>query len=103
LIQFPFNCDYCENSIKPYIKISRKKFDLEYSKIFYDKKLIAALNKTGKLEDIIVINEDNLGKCRIELSYISIEPSGQSEGQQHFFSIERIRDKYYITSVWTIP
>ncbi|AWI26847.1 hypothetical protein [Flavobacterium pallidum] len=103
LIQFPFNCDYCENSRKPYVKVSRKKFDVDYFNIFYDQKLIEALNEGENFENVIVFNEDNSGICHIELRYVSRESSAQSEGQQHFFSIEKIKNKYYITSAWTVP
>ncbi|QSW89701.1 hypothetical protein J0383_02540 [Flavobacterium endoglycinae] len=105
LIKFPIICDYCKPSSakQPYIKLSEKQFKEKYFELFLDPKLIKRINDTESLFSILVVNKDESGKCGLDFGYSSIEPSETSEGKQHFFSLKKVKDKYLITSAWTIP
>ena len=107
LVKFPFNCDYCILDTKKekdydYLKVTKKLFDKGQYKIFFDPKLKKTVNKNGNLLDILFVAFENK-KCFYNFSYASVEPSKEWEGQQHFFSLNKINGKYFITSAWTVP
>lgn len=107
LVKFPFNCDYCEvDTTKPkdydYLKVTKELFNKGQYKIFFDQRLKKTVKKNANLLDILYVSFENK-KCYYNFSYASVEPSKKWEGQQHFFSLEKINGKYVITSVWTVP
>jgi hypothetical protein len=109
LIKFPFNCDYCILDIAKdknynYLRVTKKLFDKEQYKIFFDTKLKTTINKYSTVFDILLMTYDETGKiCEYNFGYGSVEPSKEWEGQQHFFSLEKVNGKYFITSAWTVP
>ena len=109
LIKFSFNCDYCivgraNNKQNNYVKVTKKLFDKNQYKIFFEPKLKNTINKYSILFDILSITSDGTGKnCSLNFGYGSIGPSKDWEGQQHFFSLDKINGKFLITSAWTIP
>jgi len=105
LIKFPIICDYCQglSSKQLYVKLSEKEFKEKYFEFFLDPKLMKRVNETQDIFSILVINKDEAGKCGIDFGYNSIEHSETSEGQQHFFSLKKVKGKYLITSAWTMP
>ena len=105
LIKFPLICDYCQEvgSKQLNVKIFKNQFEKKYFEIFLDPKLIKRINNTQDIFSILIETCDATGKkCVLNFGYGSIEPSKISEGRQHFFSLEKIKNKYYITSAWTI-
>jgi hypothetical protein len=109
LIRFSFNCDYCVlDSIKEknydYLKVSKKLFNRQQYAIFFDTKLKNTANRYDKLFDILSVSNDEAGKvCQLSFSYVSFERTNTWEGQQHFFTIKKVRQKFLITAAWTIP
>ena len=107
LVKFPFNCDYCirdttKEKNYAYLKVTKKLFDKGQYKIFFDLKLKKTINKNANLLDILFVDYENK-KCFYNFSYASVESSKEWEGQQHFFSLQKINGKYFITSAWTVP
>jgi hypothetical protein len=107
LVKFPFKCDYCildttKEKDYDYLKVTKKLFDKGQYKIFFDQKLKKTVNKNVNLLDILFVVFENK-KCFYNFSYTSVEPSKEWEGQQHFFSLNKINGKYFITSAWTVP
>lgn len=109
LIKFSFNCDYCivgttNNKRNNYLKVTKKLFDKNQYKIFFDPKLKNTINKYPILFDILSIASDGTGKnCSFNFGYAAVEPSKNWEGQQHLFSLDKIKGKFLITSAYTIP
>lgn len=107
LVKFPFNCDYClldtaKEKNYDYLKVTKGLFDKGQYKIFFDPKLKRIVNNNADLLNILFMTlEDN--KCYYNFSYASVEPSKKWEGQQHFFTLEKINGRYFITSAWTAP
>ena len=77
-------------------------FDERQYKIFFDDKLIDRINKNINLLDILIIIEEEK-TCRYTFWYNSVEPSKDWEGQQHFFTLQKIKGKFVIASTWTVP
>ena len=107
LVKFPFNCDYCivdttKEKDYDYLKVTKKLFDKGQYKIFFDNKLKKTVNNNVNLLDILFVAYENK-ECFYNFSYASVEPSKEWEGQQHFFSLQKINGKYFITSAWTVP
>jgi len=108
-INLPFNCDYCipgsgKETNVDLLKVTKKSFDQNQYKIFFDPKLKQTINKYSNLVDILSFTYDDTGKkCSLNFGYVSVEPSKDWEGQQHFFSLDKIHGKFLITSVWTVP
>ena len=109
LIKFSFNCDYCildsaKEKNYDYLTVTKTLFEKRQYKIFFDPKLVGAVNKYPNLFDILSITTDGTGEqCDLNFGYASVEPSKDWEGQQHFFSIKKIKGKFLITSAWTVP
>ena len=105
LCDFPFDCDYCDDEEfqNDSIKVSRKSFDKNQYKLFFNQKLKTHFNKKNILE----ILSPNYGaleeKCSYRFGYICIEPSSETEGRQIYFVIEKINGKFKIISTWTVP
>ena len=105
LINFPIICDYCQDEASKslYVKISKKQFDKKYYKFFLDPKLVARVNSIQDIFSILAETYDVHKNSSLNFGYVSIEPSVKSEGQGHYFSLEKKGNKYFITSMWTIP
>ncbi len=109
LIQFSFTCDYCiadtsKDKNDAYLRVTKALFNSAQYKIFFDPKLVKTANKSTSLFSILFITKNDTSKlCDLNFGYASVEPSKQWEGQQHFFTIEKINDKFLITSAWTVP
>ena len=107
LIKFPFNCDYCmSDELRAkgynYVMVTRHLFDKGQYKIFFDGKLKRRVNKTSNLLDILTVRHGN-NISGWEFSYVSVEPSKDWGGQQHFFSLENNNGRILITSASTVP
>ena len=107
LVKFPFNCDYCivdttKDKDYDYLKVTKNFFDKGQYKIFFDQKLKKTVNRNVSLLEILFVAFENK-KYFYNFSYASVEPSKEWEGQQHFFSLNKINGKYFITSAWTVP
>ena len=105
-IKFPFKCDYCIlDSTKEktnYLNVTKQMFKKKQYKIFLDSKLKKQLNKTKSILEILYVAFENK-KCLLNFYYTSVDPSIQWEGQQHFFSLEKLNGKFLITGAWTVP
>lgn len=106
LIKFPFSCDYCvidtgKERNSPYLKVTKRLFEKGQYKIFLDNKLKKLVNASYILDILSTVSENN--KCYYDFSYGSIEPSKITEGQQHFFSLNKINGEFVITSASTVP
>lgn len=109
LIKFSLNCDYCIAGLanykqNNYLKVTKKLFDKNKYKIFFEPKLKNTINKYPILFDILSITSDGTGKnYSFNFGYAAVEPSKDLEGQQYFLSLDKINGKFLITSAWTIP
>lgn len=108
-INFPFNCDYCipgsgKEPNDDFFTVTKKLYNENQYKIFFDPKLKQTINKYSNLVDILSFTYDDTGKkCSLNFGYVSVEPSKDWEGQQRFFSLDKIHGKFLITSAWTVP
>jgi hypothetical protein len=105
LISFPITCDYCQDktNTSPSITISKSQFENNYYMIFFDPMLIQKLNSIQNIDTFTIMTPNDSGKCTFHFVYNFIEPSAKTEGRQHLFSLKKVKDKYHIVSVWTIP
>ena len=111
VVKFPFNCDRCiiytsQPSDEPSIRITKKQFDKNQYKIFFENKLINMVNKYHLPKDFFIFSSDynTLNKqCSYSFNYISLMETKQHPGRQEWFDVQKINGRFKIISTWTLP
>lgn len=100
---FPVSCDYCDsvNGDNPNIKITKANFYTVNYRIFFSEYLKEVVNKKKILQIVGKNNDTNFNEYNF--SFPIVKPSKRGEGKQGFFSLEKIKGEFKITSVWSIP
>jgi len=107
VINYPFICDYrvidSTQSEDKDFKISKQQFISYEYKLFDDLKLKNEINKYPNWADSFWIVQGDRNKCIYQFEYTTVEPSKEWEGQQRFFTVERIKGRFLITSSYIVP
>jgi len=105
LCSFPFTCSICKgtSSDKPYIEVNNFSFFKEHHKIFFEEYFIDVVNKSEILQLLNIDVSEKDGSCMYNFSFPIVKPSKKGEGVQGFFTIKKVKEKFKIVSVWSIP
>lgn len=105
LIKFPFGCAICDPLIDeahPYVLISKKLFKEGQYQIFFKQRLIEMVNKYQMPKDIGIFNS-RINESSKNWMYSFSFVASDSPGRQVFFEVEKVKGKFKIRWVWTVP
>lgn len=108
LCAFPFNCRPCidDTSLKVNdqvtIKVTKKLFVKSQYKIFFEEPIKNEVKKHNQIVALLSFEDKNVPNGYM-FSYTIIAPSKDWEGLQGFVFLQKIRNRYKITGIDTVP